>query len=52
MDQDLGFQKAMEELEQMLVEALREYLTLGGKSENIRLLCQQTGISYDQVVGG
>ena len=43
-------QNPNEELEWLLVNALRECLTRGVSLDGVKLLCQQTGIPYDDVV--
>jgi len=49
-------QEAAHELEQERVfgieQAIREFLTLGGSIENVKILCSETGVSYDRITGG
>ena len=51
---DRAQQEAMElarEREQISEWAIREYLTLGGRSDFVKHLCSECGISYDKVIG-
>ena len=48
---DEQFGDANQELEQMLEHAIRECMTKGVSIDNIKLLCQQTGIKYAHIVG-